>query len=346
MDNLQNLQNLPKVIIIHGPNAVGKGTVGIRLNNQLLNYHHLDAGTELREFVLLHIGDFALSEETVNLYSDQKDINIARDIKEKLVNSEPVKTHDFNYVVYSKMQAVIKSGQGLLLEGPGRLIPEAIDMSDFFATQKVSVAIFHIKASLQTVIDRSIGRAKKLVEEGKIPRPEDQDEVVIKKRYTFPYIQNLDQIIQIYKDSGAVFLEFDGEQDRDGVYEDIKKALLDSTEFKRVAGKFKTIKLVRNQVPNKVDIDETKESHFRNLTDDKEFMKYLVKKLVEEANEVQEDAKNDNLIAITENMADLLEVFETIAALKNISLGQIKDIQHQKRLQKGGFDQRLLILQE
>ena len=340
------VENLPKVIIIHGPNAVGKGTVGVRLNAELLNYHHLDAGTALREFVHLHIGDFAAAEETVNLYSDQKDIDIAREIKERLINSEPVKTDDFNYVVYSKMQEIIKSGQGLLLEGPGRLIPEAIDMSDFFATCKVSVAIFHIKASLETVIKRSINRAKKLTEEGKVPRPEDQDEVVIKKRYTFPYIQNLEQITQIYKDSGAMFLEFDGEQDRDGVYQDIKKALIDSTEFKRVAGKFKTIKLIRNQVPNKVAIDWEKESHFRNLTDDKEFMKYLVKKLVEEANEVQDDAGSENKESIIENMADLLEVFETIAALNKISLGQIRDIQHQKRLQKGGFDQRLLILQE
>ncbi len=93
-------------------------------------------------------------------------------------------------------------------------------------------------------------------------------------------------------------------------------------------------KLVRDRI---VDIiianGETPKYHTLN---DKEYLKELHKKLLEEANEFVE---NDD----PEELADLLEVIYAIAKHKNIDLTQVEQIRIKKSEKRGGFEDRIYL---
>lgn len=96
-------------------------------------------------------------------------------------------------------------------------------------------------------------------------------------------------------------------------------------------------KLIRDNVPNSI----TEQGRTPNLKilSDSEFEKEIFNKLLDEAKEVVE-AQND-AEHLLEELADVLEVIDSIANFKKLNTNQIKNIQTEKRKKWGGFDQKI-----
>lgn len=75
--------------------------------------------------------------------------------------------------------------------------------------------------------------------------------------------------------------------------------------------------------------------------DDLEYDKQLRLKLLEEAQEVSR-AKTDN--ELISECADVLEVIHALCIIHNIDMDQIIAVQHKKRQEKGGFDERKFVI--
>ena len=91
-------------------------------------------------------------------------------------------------------------------------------------------------------------------------------------------------------------------------------------------------KLVRDKIPQILDAKGiTYEKRFAN---DQEYLSELIKKLQEESLEFQENGN-------PEELADVLEVIDNLLKLSNYS--KVHDIKNQKREERGGFDQRIIL---
>lgn len=80
----------------------------------------------------------------------------------------------------------------------------------------------------------------------------------------------------------------------------------------------------------------------RNITGD-ELVSALSAKLAEELAEVGEALLEDNRDHLTEELADLLEVVEALAAAKDISGAEISACKENKFHKRGGFNEGLFL---
>ena len=95
-------------------------------------------------------------------------------------------------------------------------------------------------------------------------------------------------------------------------------------------------KLVRDKIPANIDSMEGRKANWR-VMEDEEYIKELNKKLLEEAHEfIEENA--------VEELADIMEVIQSIMRAKNISYEELKKVQTLKREQKGGFYNRVYLI--
>lgn len=94
-------------------------------------------------------------------------------------------------------------------------------------------------------------------------------------------------------------------------------------------------KLVRDKIPEEINSMEGRKAKFR-IMDDNEYIKELNRKLLEESNEFVEE--ND-----IEELADVMEVMESIMKIKNIQWEEVKKIQTKKRDKKGSFDRKIYL---
>jgi predicted house-cleaning noncanonical NTP pyrophosphatase (MazG superfamily) len=99
-------------------------------------------------------------------------------------------------------------------------------------------------------------------------------------------------------------------------------------------------KLVRDNIPDIIKNKEGVEPTYRILDDDAEFFATLLKKITEEAAEIQQSIKNENT---EEELADLLELIETTATLIGKTPEDIKSVQKEKREKRGGFEKRIFM---
>lgn len=100
--------------------------------------------------------------------------------------------------------------------------------------------------------------------------------------------------------------------------------------------KYKYNKLVRDKIPASIDSMEGRKANWR-IMDNEEYIKELNKKLIEEAHEfIEENA--------VEELADIMEVIQSIMRAKNISYEELKKVQALKREQKGGFYNRVYLI--
>jgi adenylate kinase family enzyme len=207
---------LPQIIILYGPPASGKGTQSHILKQKLPDYYHLDFGSELRQFVKENIGEFHQDEEVINPKASPENLEVARRIKNLMKNSSPVETRDLRFVIESAINECVAKGQGMIIEGPGRLVEEAKWLSGFLGQKNVETVIYHLYISLDEVLQRSSTRyylpstkkpfksfeaAKLEAKDGEEPyqRPEDKDPEGTKKRYKELYSDNFAKIISIYQ---------------------------------------------------------------------------------------------------------------------------------------------------
>jgi adenylate kinase family enzyme len=203
---------LPHVIILYGPPLAGKGTQAAFLEKLLPDYIHLDFGTSLRDFV------------AKNIESTDSDIQKrAFSIQTLMAKGSPVETPDLRFVVEKTITDAVKSGQKLLIEGPGRKIEEAIWLSEFFKSLNIDIAIFHLHIDLEVTIERSKWRwygpnntypyigfeaAKTQCKVGEEPyqRVEDKDPAINTKRYDEIYDDVYARIIQTYQLTGGAYV--------------------------------------------------------------------------------------------------------------------------------------------
>ena len=97
-------------------------------------------------------------------------------------------------------------------------------------------------------------------------------------------------------------------------------------------------KLVRDNIPN--IIESNNECAVTRILNDDEYRRELYKKLLEEANEVVNAKKREDMM---EELADVLEILISIAELEKRSLDDIIEIVTQKRLKRGGFKKRIFL---
>jgi len=102
-------------------------------------------------------------------------------------------------------------------------------------------------------------------------------------------------------------------------------------------------KLVRDRIPEIIKSDTGKDIEQRILNNDEEFLDFLLKKMVEEAVELQHSREQKNL---EEEMADIFELIDTILALQKKTTEDIIAIQKEKREMRGGFEKRIVMLKK
>jgi len=100
-------------------------------------------------------------------------------------------------------------------------------------------------------------------------------------------------------------------------------------------------KLIRDEVPQIIADNDGKQPEIRKLTDNTEFLVYLLKKIIEEAKELSQAPTDSKLV---EEVADIYEAVDELLKLKGISRGDIIAAQEEKRAKRGGYQKRLLML--
>ena len=100
-------------------------------------------------------------------------------------------------------------------------------------------------------------------------------------------------------------------------------------------------KLVRDNIPDIIEARTGAAPETRIAADDAEFERFLLKKVVEEATELQHSADQGNL---EEEIADLNEIIASLMKLRDRKEDEIAAIQEQKRKKTGWFDKRIIIL--
>ena len=95
-------------------------------------------------------------------------------------------------------------------------------------------------------------------------------------------------------------------------------------------------KLVRDKVPS--IIEAIGKDFLMQVLSNDEYERALTQKLVEEAKEVQA-AKSTNQV-----VAELADVIDTLIVVLGISWQEVREIQKQKRLERGGFEKQLKLM--
>jgi len=98
-------------------------------------------------------------------------------------------------------------------------------------------------------------------------------------------------------------------------------------------------KLVRDNIPDIIE-SQGKVAHVRPTKDDDEYIRYLLKKVVEEATELSQTADDIHMV---EEMADVYEVLDALLATKKLSRQDVLNVQREKRKKRGGFEKRLIM---
>lgn len=94
-------------------------------------------------------------------------------------------------------------------------------------------------------------------------------------------------------------------------------------------------KLVRDKIPENIDIEPGRKSKYRIL-DDTEYLKELNRKILEEANEFIEE----NSI---EELGDLMEVIDAIMKLKGYNMKEVNKVMKAKSEKKGAFNNKIFL---
>lgn len=97
-------------------------------------------------------------------------------------------------------------------------------------------------------------------------------------------------------------------------------------------------KLVRDRIPE-IIVGNGGEP-FTRILDDVEYKSELEKKLNEEYQEVLGATESNDRI---EELADMVEIIDALAALEGKTLDDVIEVQKQKRLKRGGFQKKIYL---
>ena len=101
---------------------------------------------------------------------------------------------------------------------------------------------------------------------------------------------------------------------------------------------FQCKKLVRDKIPEIIKQDN--HEPVISILDDKKYKKELLKKMVEEANEVKNADDKKELI---KEIGDVYEVIGTIIKVYKLNIKQIERIKKDRKKTRGGFDKKIFL---
>lgn len=93
-------------------------------------------------------------------------------------------------------------------------------------------------------------------------------------------------------------------------------------------------KLVRDKIPEYLESKDI--SHVIHIAGESEYWQKLKDKLIEEVSEFN---KNESI----EELADVLEVIDSIKKYKQFAESEILEIKTKKFIDRGGFDKRIIL---
>lgn len=93
-------------------------------------------------------------------------------------------------------------------------------------------------------------------------------------------------------------------------------------------------KLIRDRIPEIIEASGKK--HISYVADDSEYQFKLLEKLLEESKEMLETP-------CLEELADILEVIESLKSAFNFSEEALEKMRLEKKASRGGFDQKLIL---
>src|SRR4051812_9732899 len=97
-------------------------------------------------------------------------------------------------------------------------------------------------------------------------------------------------------------------------------------------------KLVRDNIPQIVQDQRGVEVETKILESDNEYVKYLLKKMLEEAAELEHAEQKGNT---KEELADIFEIIDALLKVKGLTTEDIRAVQKEKREKNGGFEKRI-----
>lgn len=110
------------------------------------------------------------------------------------------------------------------------------------------------------------------------------------------------------------------------------------TEKPNITMKFKVQKLVRDKMPEMMGSQNVRE--FKYIMNDVEFNEKLKEKLLEESTEVKLAKNKEELV---EELADVMEVINSLCKVNNITLEQVEKSRIEKHAKRGGFDNKIFL---
>ena len=156
------------------------------------------------------------------------------------------------------------------------------------------------------------------------------DELLDIKKFAGNYnIPHIITQIKVYLKNGVKIDNYSKEQEKEYGVIGIKIDLL-SNSFR-----YSYNKLVRDKIPEDIDSEQGRKCKYRIL-DDKEYLKELNRKVLEEANEFIEE----NSI---EELGDLMEVINAIMKLKGYNMGEVEKVMKAKEEKKGAFNNKIFL---
>lgn len=117
-------------------------------------------------------------------------------------------------------------------------------------------------------------------------------------------------------------------------YKHVKKGVEKENEYP---------KLVRDNIPEVVEKITGKEVKFRILENDKEYAKFLMKKVEEEAHELVTAEGREQ---VAEEIADVFELIEAIMKFHGLGIEEVRKIQYEKAQKRGKFEKRILMIEK
>ncbi|KKP79550.1 MAG: hypothetical protein A2271_01440 [Candidatus Moranbacteria bacterium RIFOXYA12_FULL_35_19] len=102
-------------------------------------------------------------------------------------------------------------------------------------------------------------------------------------------------------------------------------------------------KIVLDNIPEIIEQKTGKKVKIEILEKDEEYLKYLFKKILEEAKEVADAKDEEHLI---EEIGDVSRILDAILELKGLNWEIVEKVKREKTKEKGGFKKRILMLEK
>jgi predicted house-cleaning noncanonical NTP pyrophosphatase (MazG superfamily) len=102
-------------------------------------------------------------------------------------------------------------------------------------------------------------------------------------------------------------------------------------------------KLIRDKIPEIMKL-KGQNPIIKIIETDKQYFFFLKEKLLEEANELIEACHLKSKNKAEEEIADILEVIETLIDFKKLNVQEVLNKKKLKKKSRGGFSKRILLL--